>query len=193
MDSDGPGVRIGRVTAGSAAQRAGLQSGDILLQVNGRGAATANDAVQLIRGIPIGQAFTLSVWRDGNQQDVQVTMEPARESRQVGYRGDLETDERGDITDRITRLEQQLVMVTSQLQQLQQQLSQLDSAIIRQNPNAGARSSSDSLPGSVGSGATAPEQPAENVSGRQPAQDPIPPSTPPASDDLFGTERSTSK
>ncbi len=35
-ESGGPGVRILRITSGSAAEKAGLRVGDIILQVNGR-------------------------------------------------------------------------------------------------------------------------------------------------------------
>src|SRR4051812_88908 len=54
--SGGAGVQIRRVTPGSAAERAGLRVGDVVLQVNGRGATSPQGAAQLIRQVPIGQS-----------------------------------------------------------------------------------------------------------------------------------------
>jgi serine protease Do len=66
------------VTKGSAADQAGLHEGDVILQVNGRGAASPQAAAQLIRQIPIGQSGTITIWRDGDQQQLQVTMRERR-------------------------------------------------------------------------------------------------------------------
>ncbi len=56
VESGGPGVEIQRVTPGSAAEQAGLQSGDFILQVNGRGVDTPEGAAQMVRRIPVGKA-----------------------------------------------------------------------------------------------------------------------------------------
>src|SRR5436190_1512263 len=76
-ENDGPGVRILRVTPGSAAEQAGLRVGDFVLQVNGRGASSPQRAAEMIRQIPIGQPGTLTIWRDGDQRQLQVRMQPA--------------------------------------------------------------------------------------------------------------------
>lgn len=138
VDSDGAGVRVSRVTSGSAADKAGLRSGDIILQVNGRGTKAAGSAAQMIRVIPAGQTATLTIWRDGDQHQLQVVMDAAREPRRVGYRGDMNSmtgmsddsaeSSRSGSDDRVTRLEQQLQFVTEDLQQLRQEVSAMRSA-----------------------------------------------------------------
>jgi hypothetical protein len=154
VPSGGPGVEINRVTEGSPADKAGLRSGDVVLQVNGRGMKSPEDAARTIRSIPIGETATLSVWRDGDQQQVQVTMEPARNRHEVGYRGSEDSigrddaggrGDRGDLESRISRIEQQLTTLTEELQQLRRQ-SMMTSA-----PGAGGAASS-----AIGAGATAP-------------------------------------
>jgi hypothetical protein len=189
VESAGPGVRIGRITTGSAAERGGLRSGDIILQVNGRGATSPDVAARMIRAIPVGQAAILTVWRDGEQQQAQITVEPMREPFEVGYRGD-NNGSGGDLNARITRLEQQLATVTEELQRLRQQMSQLPSASSGSTP-------SDVVPG-VATPGTPPAPPQSKNSVPQadaPASDQTTPRTnssvPPASadttDDLFGT------
>jgi hypothetical protein len=137
VESAGPGVEIQRVTPGSAAEQAGLRIGDIVLQVNGKGAATPQETARLIREIPIGQRGTLTVWRDGNQQQLPITLQAARErvremignvmrdeSHEVGFRGD---EARGGDSSRITRLEEKIATLTQQLNAMQQELTTLRS------------------------------------------------------------------
>jgi len=131
--SGGAGVQVQRVTPGSAAERAGLRVGDVILQVNGRGATTPQGTAQLIRQVPIGQSGTLVIWRDGDQQQLQFSMQPAREttreivsdeSRQAGF-GGTETSANGDLASRTMRLEQQINSLTQELATLRQELAQL--------------------------------------------------------------------
>jgi hypothetical protein len=132
-ETGGPGVQILRVTSGSAADQAGLRVGDIILQVNGRGAVTPQETANLIKQINIGQTGTLSIWRNGNQEQVQITMQPLRErardlasntSRQVGFDGS-EAPSNSDLAARTERLEQQINSLTQELASLRKELAQL--------------------------------------------------------------------
>jgi hypothetical protein len=132
-ETGGPGVQILRVTRGSAADQAGLRIGDIILQVNGRGAVTPQETASLIKQINVGQTGTLSIWRNGNQEQVQITMQPLRErsrdvatetSRQVGFSGS-ETAPNSDLAARTERLEQQINSLTQELASLRQEMAQL--------------------------------------------------------------------
>jgi hypothetical protein len=194
VGSEGPGVRIGRITNDSAAARAGLRIGDIILQVNGRGATSPDVIARFIRSIPIGQAATLTVLRDGQEQQVQIAMEPAREPYQVGYRADGDSTN-GDLNARMTRLEKQLNVVTEELQQLRQEMSQFRGASVSPN-GVGGPNTSGSTPA-----ATTPEGAPLNGSTAAPSAgktdqgaatpDGSPPSKPGAADDLFGPGAST--
>jgi hypothetical protein len=142
-ENDGPGVRILRVTPGSAAEQAGLRVGDFVLQVNGRGASSPQRTAQMIRQIPIGQSGTLTIWRDGDQHQLPITMQAARDrgrdmasdigpeisrdSYQVGFHDD-ERSASGDSSSRIMRLEQQIGSLTHELAAMRQELTQLRSA-----------------------------------------------------------------
>jgi hypothetical protein len=160
VKSGGPGVEIRRVTPDSAADRAGLRTGDFILQVNGRGAAEAESTASMIRAIPAGQLATLTIWRDNNPQQMHITMEPAGERHEAGYRGtdkdSHESNADGDINGRISRLEQRISDMTNELQQLRQQ-----------STSAGATQNSPPSATNQPSNATNQQPPAETKSGTQ--------------------------
>jgi hypothetical protein len=156
VQSGGPGVEIARITQNSAADRAGLRAGDVILQVNGRGASSPDSTARMIRAIPIGQPVTISIWRDGNQQEMQVAMEPRRETHQVGYRGTDDSSENGNsggnVSERISRLEQQISTMTEELQRLRRQQSPANA----NGPGAGAAGHGAAGGQMTGAGAGAP-------------------------------------
>ncbi|HEY2893545.1 MAG TPA: PDZ domain-containing protein [Pirellulales bacterium] len=131
-NSGGPGVRIMRVASGSAAENAGLRAGDIILKVNGQSTTSPQDTARLIRQIAIGSSGDLTIWRDGNQQQLQVTMQPMREGaremvnetpHRVGFGRPDSAD--GDFASRTERLEQQINSLTQELASLRQEMAQL--------------------------------------------------------------------
>ncbi len=127
IESAGPGVQIARVTSGSAADRAGLQAGDAILQVNGHGAMSPIEAARMIRAIPVGQTAMLTIWHEGGERQIQVTMEPVREAYHVGYRGDENptASVSGDLAARISQLEQQVRSMQDELQHMKQMRQQM--------------------------------------------------------------------
>jgi hypothetical protein len=181
VESDMPGIQIQRVTAGSAAEQAGLRTGDIILKVNGRAAGSPQAAADMIRQTAVGQTGTLTIWRDGDQQQLQFTMHAARpaaremsQDYRVGFRGESDVAN-GDLASRTMRLEQQLNTV---MQELRQHVAQLRAGG-SQPPNL--------------SNETPPSPPAPSTSPTPPTP-PAPPSAaePAASPPPFGeTEKKT--
>jgi hypothetical protein len=138
---EGRGVEVSRITPGSAAEQAGLRQGDVILQVNGRDATMPQETAQMIRQVPVGQAVSLTVMRDGNRQQVQATMRAARQRREmtgdmmdrdpyrVGFRGEDEAATGGgESTMRVRQLEQQVTSLKQELEQMRQEITQLRSA-----------------------------------------------------------------
>jgi hypothetical protein len=133
---DGPGLRIRRITEGSAAQQAGLRPGDVLMQINDNWASSPQQAAETIRAIPIGESVKLQIWRDGQVQEISATMaavqQPVvamnnmnrRQPYEVGFRNN-ESSSSGDLSQRIVQLERQLGTLTQELQQLRRQFSQM--------------------------------------------------------------------
>jgi putative serine protease PepD len=68
------GVRIEDVRAGSPAEDAGLQAGDLVTQANGEDVASPDDLQQIVSEQDPGDELQLQVTRDGDEEDVTATL-----------------------------------------------------------------------------------------------------------------------
>jgi serine protease Do len=71
---DSQGALVGEVEAGSPAQKAGLKTGDIILEVNGNSVYDANQLRNMISSMQPDSNVNLKVWRDGAQRTLPVTL-----------------------------------------------------------------------------------------------------------------------
>ncbi len=83
------GVLVNSVNSGGPADKAGVKTGDVIVQVNGKDVNDPNSLRNEIAGLTPGVEVTLTILRDGNQQQVRVklgelTPEAARANRQGG-------------------------------------------------------------------------------------------------------------
>ncbi len=69
------GVYVSGVTSGSAAQKAGLVEGDIILQLGGHDISILNDLTRALREFEVGQTVTMKVWRRGHMQLLEITFD----------------------------------------------------------------------------------------------------------------------
>ena len=76
------GVVVSQIQPGSAAERAGLKRGDVILALNGNAVSDPNSFRNDIAATPPGQTVTLRIWREGNEQELRPTLgEFTREER----------------------------------------------------------------------------------------------------------------
>ena len=68
------GLYIESVAKGSDAEAKGVQSGDILVAVNGETVATTYDVNAIKDGMHVGDPLTLTLYRDGKTFDVTITL-----------------------------------------------------------------------------------------------------------------------
>jgi serine protease Do len=59
-------VVVQQVRPGSPADDAGLQPGDVIMEVNRKAAQSAGDFVNDVHNVPAGQDVLLLVWSHGN-------------------------------------------------------------------------------------------------------------------------------
>jgi membrane-associated protease RseP (regulator of RpoE activity) len=69
------GLTIAQVIADSPADKAGLKRGDVIKAVNGTAVETAQELRDQLKDKNVGDTVTLSIERDGQTQDVSVTLE----------------------------------------------------------------------------------------------------------------------
>jgi len=68
------GLYISNVAEGSDAEKQGIQSGDMLLAVNGKPVTTTYDVSAVKDGLQVGDTVTLTIYRDGKTFDVKVKL-----------------------------------------------------------------------------------------------------------------------
>jgi serine protease Do len=68
------GVVINSVTAGGPADRAGVKMGDVILKLGGKDVNDPNELRNTIAGTPPGTEVTLTISRNGQQQDIRVQL-----------------------------------------------------------------------------------------------------------------------
>ena len=68
------GALLGKIVPDSPAAKAGLKENDVITEINGQRVEGSEQFRRMIREIPAGRAAQLSVWRDGRQQTITVTL-----------------------------------------------------------------------------------------------------------------------
>jgi Do/DeqQ family serine protease len=81
------GVLINSVTPGGPADKAGLKTGDVILQVNGKDVNDSNVLRNTIAGTAPGTSMTFTILRNGQQQQVPVTLGNLSEANGAAPRG----------------------------------------------------------------------------------------------------------
>jgi len=72
--TQGPGVVVYQVQPGSGADRGGLRKGDVITALNGTPINDPNSFRNMIAGTPPGKEVTLTVKREGKEQEVRATL-----------------------------------------------------------------------------------------------------------------------
>jgi putative serine protease PepD len=68
------GALVKEVSAGGAAEKAGIKAGDVITAFDGIAVAGATDLTAQVRSLAAGSDATLTVYRDGKTQDIDVTL-----------------------------------------------------------------------------------------------------------------------
>ena len=68
------GIVLQRVEPGSPAEKAGLQSGDVITSVNGKPVHTGNDLVSPIAQTPVGSSVHVTYERDKKERETSITV-----------------------------------------------------------------------------------------------------------------------
>ena len=89
---DTRGALINEVLEGSAAEKAGLEAGDIIRSVDGSEIATSSDLPPRIGAMAPGTKVTLGILRDGKPRDVTVTLSTLEEDANTAASTDAQDD-----------------------------------------------------------------------------------------------------
>lgn len=73
---DVKGAVVNKVIKGKAASKAGIEMGDIILEVDGKNVSTSNELQSIIVTKKAGDVVDITLWRDGQKISKQVKLEP---------------------------------------------------------------------------------------------------------------------
>jgi serine protease Do len=79
--SEPKGALVASVEEGDPADKAGIQAGDVILEVNGQAVESARDLTRIIGQMSPGEKARLVLWREGEQREV--TLEVGRRDQQL--------------------------------------------------------------------------------------------------------------
>ena len=87
------GALVAQVSKGSPASKAGIESGDIILSLDGRPVPTSNALPPLVGAVVPGETVEVEVLRDGERRTLDVTIEALDEGERVASAADPSEDE----------------------------------------------------------------------------------------------------
>ncbi|MDR1463462.1 MAG: DegQ family serine endoprotease [Azoarcus sp.] len=92
------GALVAQVETGSAAERAGLQTGDVVLKVDGKEINESNELPRIVGDSQPGSKVRLEIWRDGKRREVTAILDklPAENAEQAAG-GDQDKDAQGTL------------------------------------------------------------------------------------------------
>jgi membrane-associated protease RseP (regulator of RpoE activity) len=129
------GAAVSNVVVGSAAEAAGIQPGDCIVELDGRMILRGEDVVEVLRGVPAGQSITISYFRGRQRFNVQVPLIAGPASvqsnvnamRASGISPDMLTPEYvASLHDEVARLQEQLFEMQQRLRELEASPSSSD-------------------------------------------------------------------
>ncbi|HWG46890.1 MAG TPA: Do family serine endopeptidase [Gemmataceae bacterium] len=68
------GVLVAKVFDGSPAGKAGVKDGDVITSVAGKPVQNGHDLQSVVAGLPLNKPVAVTVWRDGERKELQVTV-----------------------------------------------------------------------------------------------------------------------
>jgi serine protease Do len=80
---DKSGVLISEVSEGDPADKAGLKSGDIVTEINGKPVKDTHDLLLMIAGFPIGETIKVKIVRDGQEKVFPITIAERTEKSEM--------------------------------------------------------------------------------------------------------------
>jgi len=89
------GALVAQVSAGSPAEKGGIQSGDIILGFSGRAVPVSNALPPLVGSVAPGEAVDVDILRDGKRQTLEITIEALDDDQlaSAGRSGTPDADE----------------------------------------------------------------------------------------------------
>jgi serine protease Do len=97
VDAQTGGVRVDEVQPDSAAEKAGLKAGDVILEFDGERVRSGRQFARLVQETPAGRTVKAIVSRSGQRQELQITTTEGRDSAAILDGDRLRIERFGDL------------------------------------------------------------------------------------------------
>lgn len=101
--NDVAGVLVNDVIKNSAADKAGIESGDVILELDGKTLSTSNELQSIVAKKKAGDNVNMVIWRDGKKINKQVKLQPRETKDDIASKEASKGDDE-DMTDNANSL-----------------------------------------------------------------------------------------
>jgi serine protease Do len=98
---DKSGALVGNVFEGEPAEKAGIKTGDIIIDIDGKGIKNTHELLSVAASLTVGKNVTIKIRRDGKEISLQLTVGERKEAKQLTKNGRT-TDQFGLTVQEIT-------------------------------------------------------------------------------------------
>lgn len=91
------GALVAQIEPGSAAERAGLKTGDVVLTVDGKDVSESGELPRIIGDMQPGSKVKLGIWRDGKRREVTAVLDELTTESAASTRGGKDRNARGTL------------------------------------------------------------------------------------------------
>ncbi|NPU86214.1 MAG: DegQ family serine endoprotease [Syntrophaceae bacterium] len=81
------GALVGDVFPGEPADRAGIKTGDLIVEVGGKAVRNTHDLLRLVATLQVGRRVALKIIRDGRERTVEATVGERKDAREIARIG----------------------------------------------------------------------------------------------------------
>ena len=127
------GALVNSVEKGGPSEKAGIETGDIILKVDGREVHSSNELPRIITAMRPGTKVTLTVWRKGAQKDLGVTVAELKEDQPA------QPARKGGATPKEKAKPNRMGLVLSDLTDEQKKELDLKSGVVVEDVTSGVR------------------------------------------------------
>ncbi|MHB9096305.1 MAG: DegQ family serine endoprotease [Syntrophales bacterium] len=85
---DRSGALIADVFKGDPADKAGLKSGDVITEINGKKIKDTHELLMIIAGFRVGETVKIKILRDGQEKDVSIAVAERKEQAEMAAAGE---------------------------------------------------------------------------------------------------------
>jgi len=81
------GALVGNVFPGEPADKAGIKTGDVIVEIVGKPVRNTHDLLRIVAALPVGKKVAVKILRDGREQTVEATLAERKDAREIARRG----------------------------------------------------------------------------------------------------------